>query len=312
VDARIAELAARQHGVVSRGQVLAAGIAPTTLRDRVGRGQLVPLHRGVYAVGHAHLRREGHWLAAVLAAGPGAVLSHRDAAALHALRPSNRPRIELSTPRERKPTAKLDVHARRALAADDVTAVDGIPVTTVARALVDLAEVLSHQALMKALGKAERQGKLDVVGIEQALARVRGRRGGSGAKLRAALAELAAAGTTMTRSALEDRFLCLLDAHDLPRPATNRHIAGYEGDAVWTTARLVVELDGWDAHKTRRAFQHDRAKGNAIQAAGYVLLRFTHDDVARRPNEVAAQIAARLSPTSGSARPPRAGGRRAS
>jgi predicted transcriptional regulator of viral defense system len=295
VDARIAALAAGQHGVASRAQLLDAGIRPTTLRDRVERGQLVQLHRGVYAAGHGHLRPNGYRLAAVLAVGPGAALSHRDAAALHGLRAGGGTRIDVSTPAERSSTERIRVHGRRALNARDVTTVDGIPVTTVARTLVDLGEVVAADALRKALGEAERQRTLDVKGIEEAIGRLRGRRGASVARVRAALADLAAHGATLTRSHLEDQFLSLLEAHDLPRPATNAYVAGYEFDAVWHADKLAVELDGWDGHKTRHAFQHDRTKGNAIQAAGYALLRFTHADVMRRPHEVAADVAKQLS-----------------
>jgi very-short-patch-repair endonuclease len=295
--------------VVTRGQLLDAGIPSTTIEDRISRGQLVPLHRGVYAVGHTHLRTEGHWLAAVLAVGTQAALSHRDAAALHGLRPSNRPRIEVSTTQERKPTAKIDVYGRRLLDASDVEAKDGIRVTTVARTLVDLAEVLAHQALVKVLGETERQRKLDTKGIEQAIGRLRGRRGPATAKLRAALAELAAHGTTLTRSRLEDSFLSLLDAHDLPRPATNAHVAGYEWDAVWRADRVAVELDGWDAHKTRRAFQHDRTKANTLTAGGWTVLRFTHADVLQRRQMVARLLRNALSQAAESAQPPRAAAR---
>lgn len=291
----VAALAEGQHGVVARRQLLDAGIAASTIDDRIASGRLVRLHRGVYAVGHAHLRREGFWLAAVLAVGPAAALSHRDAAALHGLRPSNGARVDVTTPAKRRATARIRVHGERSLAPADVTTVSGIPVTTVSRTLVDLAEVLALDALAKALGEAERRGALDTRGIEGTLARVRGRRGPCAATLRAALADLARHGAQLTRSELEDRFLALLAARGIPRPATNAYVEGYEGDAVWPTARLVVELDGWDAHKTRRAFQHDRAKGNALTQAGWTVLRFTHDDVVRRPDEVAAQVAGRVS-----------------
>jgi len=311
VDEAIGALAARQHGVVSRRQLLDARIASSTIDDRVATGRLVLLHRGVYAVGHRHLRIEGFWLAAVLAAGDRAALSHRDAAALHGLRPSNRPRVEVSTPAERKPTAKIHVHGRRVLDAQDVTTVSGIPVTTVDRTLVDIGEVLGHQQLTKVLGEAERQCTLDVKGIEEAIGRLRGRRGPSIAKLRAALAELEHHGAQLTRSRLEDRFLPLLDAYDLPRPATNAYAEGYECDAVWHRHKLVIELDGWDAHKTRRAFQDDRTKANRLTNAGWTVLRFTHADVVRRPRETAAAIAVQLSRAGGSARPPRAAARRA-
>ncbi len=265
------------------------------IEKRLATGHLVKLHRGVYAVGHAHLRAEGFWLAAVLAMGPRAVLSHRDAAALHGLRPCDRPRIEVSTPAQRHRSAKLDVYGRRALDVRDVTTVGGIPVTTVSRTLADLAEALTHRELTKVLGETERQRKLDVTGIEESLERVRGRRGPATARLRAALSELASHGATFTRSPLEERFLSLLKAHDLPRPATNAYVEGYEGDAVWRAARLVVELDGWAFHNSRRDFQRDRTKANALTAKGWTVLRFTHDDVMRRPHEVVANVARQLS-----------------
>lgn len=294
VDEAIGTLAEAQHGVVSRGQLLDAGVTGTMIDKRVARGRLIPLHRGVYAVGHAHLRPNGYRLAAVLAVGAQAALSHRDAAALHGIRDGGGTRIDISTPAERRSTRRIRVHGRRRLDAADVTTVEGIAVTTVSRTLADLAEVVAADALHKALSEAERQRLLDTKGIEEALERLRGRRGQSAANVRAALEELAATGTTMTRSALEDRLLPLLDAHDLPRPATNAYVEGYEGDAVWARARLVVELDGWDAHKTRRAFQHDRTKTNRLTNAGWTVLRFTHDDLVRRPEVVVAAVRAQL------------------
>jgi hypothetical protein len=311
-DRAIARLADRQHGVVARAQLLASGVTPAMIETRLVGARLIRLHRGVYAVGHRQLRREGFWLAAVLACGPYAVLSHRDAAALHAIRLTDRTRTDVTVPgRGRHGPPSVDLHRVTSLDARDVTAVNGIPVTTVARTLVDLGEVVPQQALAKALSEAERQGKLDVTGIEAALGRTRGRHGPGTAAIKAALREHAAHGATLTRSELEDRFVALLDAHDLPRPATNAYVEGIEGDAVWPDARLVVELDGWDAHKTRRAFQRDREKGNALLAAGWTVMRFTYRDVVDRPGYVATSIAAQLSRACESARPPRAGGRRA-
>jgi hypothetical protein len=294
-DRVVERLAAQQHGVVARRQLLAAGLASSTVDDRIASGHLVPLHRGVYAVGHRSLCADGWWMAAVLAVGPGAVLSHRDAAQLHGLGSFGGSRIDVSTAAERRGTSKIRVHGRRRLDARDVTTVEGIEVTAVARTLVDLAEVVTRDRLLKACSEAERQRTLDVEDVEEALGRRRGRRGPATSKLRAALAELESHGATLTRSPLEDRFLSLLDAHDLPRPATNAYVEGFEGDAVWRKQRLVVELDGWDAHKTRRAFQRDRTKTNALTAQGWTVLRFTHDDVTRRPHETAAAIAAQLS-----------------
>lgn len=287
----IPQLAARQHGVVARWQLLEAGLTPKMMRTRLGSGALLPLHTGVYAVGHRQLRREGHWLAAVLAVGPDAVLSHRDAAGLHALRAANHTKIDVTTTRRgRASQPRIVVHHTVALEAADVTTIDGIPTTTVARTLVDLAGVVSRESLAKAVNEAERQRTFDLTAIEAALARTRGRSGPGHARLRAVLAELRHRGTQLTRSVLEDRFLSLIETHNLPRPSANLHVEGREVDAVWPAERLAVELDGYANHQDRKTFQRDRDKGNALAEAGWLLLRFTHDDVVRRPAQTAEQV----------------------
>jgi hypothetical protein len=310
-DRVIAALAERQHGVVARSQLIARRLTRSMIEERIASGHLVRLHRGVYAVGHTHLRREGHWMAAVLAVGPGAVLSHRDAAALHEVRFSNSPLIDVSTPGQRR-VPGVRVHGRRVLAAEDVTVVRGIPVTTVARTLVDLAAILPQDRVTKALAEADRLRKLDVRALHAALERTRGRRGPGHAKLTAALDELAANEPPFTRSELEDRFLALCKAHGLPRPLTNVWLGSLEVDALWPAAGLAVELDGYAGHSGRRAFQRDRDKGNDLVTEGYAVLRFTYADVTRRPAGVAARIARALTRAAGSAAPPRAGARRAS
>ena len=156
---------------------------------------------------------------------------------------------------------------------------------------MDLAAVVPPRALLQALDEAERSHRLDVRAIEAALARTRGRNGTGHRRIGAALTELARTGATLTRSALEDRFLSLLDAHGLPRPTTNRWTEAMEVDACWPQARLVVELDGWDSHHTRQAFQRDRIRSNDLQAEGWTVLRFTHADVAYRPADTAARVA---------------------
>jgi len=288
-DRVIARLAARHYGVVVRWQLFDAGLTARMIDRRVASGRLLPLHRGVYAVGHDRLTRDGHWLAAVLAAGPGAVLSHREAAALHGLRPSSRPTVDVTVAGQRR-VRGVQVHRVGRLDAADVTAVAGIPVTTVARTLVDLADVVPPQALRKVLDEAERSHRLDVRAVEAALERTRGRAGGGRERVRSALAELAATGTTVTRSDLEDRFLALLDAHGLPRPLTNHWIETMEVDAYWSATNVVVELDGWGPHRTRRAFQDDRERSAELTAAGYTVLRFAYEHVVRRPAWVAAQV----------------------
>jgi hypothetical protein len=289
----IAALAARQHGVVTRRQLVAAGLSSSMIERWLAARRLHRLHRGVYALGHRRLRREGHWLAAVLAAGPGAVLSHREAAAVHALRPASRTTVDVTVAGQRRAPG-VQVHRVARLTADDVAVVDGIPVTSIARTLVDLAAVLPARALAKALEEAERSNRFDLRAIEAALARTRGRNGGGHGAIRAALSALARSGTTVTRSRLEERFLRLIDVHGLPRPSANAWTHRMEVDAAWPAARLVVELDGWDAHRTRDAFQRDRTRSNDLQAEGWTVLRFTHADVVHTPAETAARIARAL------------------
>lgn len=294
-DAVLRALAARQHGVVARRQLLAAGLTAKMVERRAAGRQLVAIHRGVYALGHDRLRREGRWMAAVLAVGDGAVLSHRDAAALHGLRPpGDHARWEVTTTGRGSSTRTIRVFRTTRLEAEDVVRLDGIPATSVARTLVDLAGTVPRSQLTKALSEAERRRVFDLGPIERAMAATARRKGHGHAAMRAALRELEAIGAPVTRSELEDRFLALLDAHDLPRPLTNHGIEGMEVDAAWPAQRLVVELDGWSAHATRRAFQEDRERGNALELAGWRLLRFTWADVTRRPEGTAARIARAL------------------
>ena len=281
--------------MVARRQLAAAGVTPAMVKSRVASGHLVPLHRGVFAVGHARLRREGYWLAAVLAAGPGAVLSHRDAATLHGLRFGEHQRIDVTTAGRATSTRAIRVHRTTVLDLEDVTRTElGIPVTSIARTLVDLAAVVNAQSLAKTRREAERSYRLDTRAIEDVLKRTAQRRGTGHAAMRAALGELAAGRVQMTRSALEEAFLRLLDAYDLPRPLTNHMLGAIEVDALWPRHKLVVELDGYAFHNTTRAFQRDRDRTNELLEAGYAVRRFTHADVARRPAHVAANIARAL------------------
>ncbi len=287
----MAELAETQYGVVAREQLAALGLTPSVIEERIARGHLIRLHRGVYAVGHRQLRREGRWLAAVLACGPGAALSHREAAALHGLRPSDRARIDVTTARRiRAGRVGIQIHSSATLGDRDITTVAGIRVTAVARTLVDLADVVPTDGLAKALREAEHLRAVDMRDLADAMHRTRNRPGSGHARLSAVLAEHRQNGTQLTRSELEDRFLTLAAEHGLPRPRTNFHVEGLEVDACWPTARLAVELDGWARHKDRHVFQRDREKGNVLTGAGWRLLRFTHDDVVRRPAEIAAVV----------------------
>jgi len=255
---------------------------------RLESGHLVRIHRGVYAVGHAQLRREGRWLAAVLAAGPGAALSHRSAAALHGLRESDGA-VDVTTTR-RAVTRGVVVHHTTTLEPRDVTTRSGIRVTTVARTFVDLAAVLPPRAIGAVLRDADRAGRLGAAVTEAVRQRIDGRRDAAAKALRAALAEHDRLATSLTLSELEDRFLALLDAENLPRPLTNHPIDGMKIDAVWPAQRLAVELDGWAWHHDRAAFEEDRARSARLAEAGWTPVRFTHAQVAERPAEVAATL----------------------
>jgi predicted transcriptional regulator of viral defense system/very-short-patch-repair endonuclease len=290
----VAALAHAQHGVVTVRQLQAIGLTPTMVHRRVASGRLLRLHRGVYAVGHKRLRREGYWLAAVLAVGPGAVLSHRQAAALHGFRPANGTTVDVTTNADRADQPGIRVHRARTLDPADITTVDGIPVTTPSRTLVDLAGTVPRDHLAKALREADRLQILDIGGIERTLTRTRGRRGHAHKALREALQEYATLAPHDTRSPLEDDLLRLLHGAHLPLPQTNAPLHGFVVDALWTKQRMVVELDGAGSHLTRHAFQKDRERDRALTAAGYRVLRYTHADLTRHAGRTVGELRAFL------------------
>jgi predicted transcriptional regulator of viral defense system len=195
----IAELAFRQFGVVRREQLLGLGLTSKQIDGRVERGTLHRVHRGVYAVGHRRLSRNGSLLAAVFGAGRGAVVSHRDAAGLYGIRPANHRQIDLTLPRSRSPLTGTNLH-RAALPPSEVTRLQGIPVTTLARTLVDLAGTVPDDHLRRALHEAERVHRNDVREIERIMERTRTRNGRGHAALRAALDDARAHGPRLTRS----------------------------------------------------------------------------------------------------------------
>jgi hypothetical protein len=276
VDEAIEALAGRQHGVVALPQLRELGLDARAVQARAMTGRLHRLYRGVYAVGHTAMTLNGRRMAAVLACGPGAALSHRSAAAAWAIRGTDRARLEVSTLiRAHRGVTGIEVHRPRDLAADDVDVLDAIPITSVARTLVDLAAVLPPHTLERAVHQAEVLNLLDAKKVRAALARSRGRKGTG--HLRTILEEPSPG---LTRSELEERFLALCRRNDLPLPTLNVHLetAGQrllEVDAYWPEARLVVELDGYQTHRTSRAFQSDRRRDMALVAEGHVVVRVT-------------------------------------
>jgi predicted transcriptional regulator of viral defense system len=274
-DARVAELAAGQWGVVSRAQLCAQGLSKDAVRRRVRAGRLHRLHHGVYAVGHTVLRSEGRRLAAVLACGAGAVLSHRSAAAHWGLLPTGATRIDVTIPRTaRAGDAKIRLHHSRSLIACDTTTHQGIPITSVARTLLDLAATVRPDRLERALAQAEHLQLYDHRAIAELLARANGHRG------QKALTEATALDPKLTRSEWEVRLLELVRAAALPEPLVNLALAApdhprLEVDFCWPSHRLVVETDGWESHRTRAAFEADRRRDAALQADGWRVVRFT-------------------------------------
>jgi len=279
----LAALATRQHGVLSRGQLLAAGLSPRTIERRCAAGGLHRLHRGVYALGHGRVSRRGEWKAAVLACGEGALLSHRSGAALWGLSPSP-PVVEVSAPRGRRRPG-LNVH-EGGIEDADRTVRDGIPVTTVARTLFDLAEVEEEEQLRGSFEEADRLGLLQLSALEGVCQRGHGRR--ALRPIRRLIDEARMPETT--RSPLESRFLDFCRANQLVLPQTNVTVAGREADAYWPAQRLVVELDGWSFHSHRAAFERDRARDAAMQAAGYRVIRITHRRLERQPAAIANEL----------------------
>jgi very-short-patch-repair endonuclease len=286
----IAALAARQHGVVSREQLARLGMSDSAIARRIEAGGLHRLHVGVYAVGHTGLSQRGRWMAAVLACGPAAALSHHSAAALWQLRGVDPSSVHVTVPRTgARSRPGLRIHRPRTLRDEEVTAHHGVPVTTPARTLLDLAPTLAERDLQQTLEEAVVRRLVSVPSLD-ALARAHPGHHGKG-KLKRALEEHTP-GTTLTRSDLEERFLALCKRYGLRRPRVNASVAGLTVDFLFERERLIVETDGWRFHGHRAAFERDRRRDAALTRAGYRTLRFTHDQLATEPASVVATIAA--------------------
>lgn len=270
LEARLAALAGRQFGVVTREQLRGLGVGETGIEERLRTKRLHRLHRGVYSVGHRALRSEAYRMAAVLACGPGAVLSHTAAAAHLEIRPSSATRIDVTVPARsgRRHRPGIRIHRCGRLEPEDVTVHHGIPVTTVARTLLDLADVLNDQALKRAIDEAEYRRLFDLTALIAAVQRNPGR---SGAKVMRTVGMEA----ELTRSVLEDRFLELVKRNGLPSPRVGVHLEGYEVDFYWPEANLVVEVDGFAAHGTRKRFESDRLRDRRLARKGLQTIRLT-------------------------------------
>jgi predicted transcriptional regulator of viral defense system len=289
-DAAIAELAARQGGVVSRSQLRQLGFSANEIEGRRRAARLHTAHRGVYAVGHPRLGAEGKRWAAVLALGRQAVLSHATAAAAWDIRSTGSGVIHVTVPGRagRKRRAGIRVHRPSAFGTDEVTTLDGLPITTPARTLVDLAAGgLRGRALEAALDRAELLRLVDFAELDRLLRRTPSRRGVR--PLQTTLARYVA-GTVETRSKLEELVLEICDAHGLERPLVNTRVEGRERDFFWPGAALVVEADSYSWHRSPSALDEDRERDAELVLAGFRTLRFTWEQVTERRDYVAGTL----------------------
>jgi hypothetical protein len=282
----LAGLAGRQFGVVTVAQLRAAGLASDTVTRRVQRGALHRVHPGVYAYGHAGLSRDGRWLAAVFAGGDGAVLGHLSATTL--ILDQRRFRSEepvILVPRRHRPVPGVVIHTCRRLDPRDVTTCRGIPVTTIARTLVDLTDSLTPHQLTFLIKEAAYWKRFDLAATRRAMTRANGRR-----KLHVLerAIELYLQGSAGTRSPHEDAFLALLPT-GVPEPLVNMRLAGFEVDFHWPDLRLAVEIDG-GGHERPTARRRDARLDQALLDAEYTLLRFTDSELERSSADVVARV----------------------
>jgi very-short-patch-repair endonuclease len=270
--------------VFTREELLASGLDKSAITRRLKAGTLHRMYRNVYSIAPpALLRPEARWFGAVLACGDDAVLSHCSAAALWGLLEERWNFVDVTTPRRgRKGTEGIRLHRTRRLEADEIAIVRAIPITTVERTLLDLADVVP----LRILRRAARQAEVLRLPAGSPREKAHGRRGApSLGALSLQRAEL-----RLTKSELESRFLRLCRQSGIPRPERNTAIEGKERDFVWRHARLVVEVDGHATHGTRFAFEDDRARDLALVRAGWRVVRFTHAQIAFDAPEVAAAL----------------------
>lgn len=261
---------------------MSLGVGSDAITYRLATGRLHGVFAGAYAVGHRAVGLKGEWMAAVLASGEDAVLSHGSAASLWGLRVKLPAEHEVTIPRSTAPIAGLRRH-RSALRPDETALCEGIPITCVARTLFDVAACALPREFERAVREAEFLRLAQVPTLEEVYRRRRGRRG---AKLVGmTLESLSRLSRGTSRSSLEDRFLRFLAKADLPMPETNVNLhfgaTTYQADCIWREQRLVVELDGHEAHRTRSAFEHDRERDRRMHVAGWRVIRVTWRQLSR-------------------------------
>jgi predicted transcriptional regulator of viral defense system len=311
----LAELARVQHLVFSLEQLRESGLTDSAVRNRVAADRLHRIHHAVYSlVPRELLTWEGLYMAAVLACGPGAVLSHRSAARLHELRNYGYTRIDVTVPgRSHRTHPGVAVHRSTTLTDEDVTIANNIPVTTIARRLFDLAEVVTPRQLERAFDQADSLEVLDGRAIDDQLARNSMRRG---AKAIRHVLNTHYIGSTPTENDFEEALLALTRSLGLPDPTAQYYIDPGDGepliraDFAWPDRKIVVETDGRKTHGTRQAFETDRRRDQRLTAAGWTVIRTTWHQLNHRPHELKPVLLKLLGPASpnGRAKPGAAAG----
>ncbi len=291
----IVAVAVSQQGVLAVDQIGELGLGLRAIQRRVDARRLHRMYRGVVSiVPPSLLPAQGWFMAAVLACGPAAVLSHRSAAALHELRPTDRSGIDVTVSgRSGRAHSGIDVHRSTTLAERDVTVVHGIPCTTIARTMLDVAEVIRERQLERMFEQAEQEEVLDFAALQEQIERNCTR---AGAKRIRALMESYKAGTGVTWSELERDFKAMIEPAGIPMPLSNKFIWLPDGepairaDFYWPEQRAVVETDGWRTHRTWWAFQRDRRNDQRLIGADYRVTRLTHDQIHTEPKRLNALI----------------------
>lgn len=293
-DSVIAKLAAGQRGVVTTRQLHGAGFDAAAIRRRCRGGRLHRLHRGVYLVGHTAAPAGALEVAALLACGPGSIVSHRSAAHLWGLAQIQDPPrpVEVTVVgRDAGRHSGIHIHRGRTLGPRDVRRVDGIPATAPARTLLDLAALLPFDQLETGFADARARGLVRRGELEAMLEQTRGRRGGRVFRYLVQLHQESA----LTRSEAERKLLALVRAAALPMPTVNARVGRFEVDFLWQPQKVVVEVDGYAFHGDRRAFERDRERDATLAARGFVVLRVTWRQLVARREAVLARVAAALS-----------------
>jgi hypothetical protein len=286
----MATLATRQYGVITRRQLHDLGYSDDAIDRSVASGRLHAWHHSVFAVGHQGLSRHGLCMAAVLFRGHGALISYQSAVWLWGLEKKLEIPVHVSVRWRGHAQDAIGLHHCPALRADDIAEIERLPVTGLARTLLDYASEAKPYRLRRAIDQADRLELLDLAAVDLITEEVRGHRGRT--PLLKAMTIYREKG--FTRSGGEKRMLAALADVGVLRPAINTFVEGYEVDFYWEEERFAVELDSWEYHRTRRSFEEDRERQEKLAMADIEAIRITGTRLRREPRKVAMRIAAHL------------------